>query len=410
MKNENIDFSVLDNADTETAKKMSKICNAVDKNEKEHIYNMCKQMYNHKNEKDDVTVSGVEPYKHFRWQRVAGIAACVVLVGSIIVVGTVLLNRKRIIEPAESDTTDYEQVTETTQTTPEPVTETVTEPKTEQFLELPIHNDESIYVETLEEAKNMQLEHSFEMSWDDRYGVNTEHYAGLLLSDGYDINSLEAKSYIYHMMLKSYLYFDSVKGTLNSDGISNTVIEFRTDLNKWESYAKVSDHDTDTVIGEEYMCNDKLYNVTSASSTYRETFSNKSDKIMLIEDNYIHIDIAPPDYGLTGFGSGSPICGIENNYLCPYQYAASRMREFDNWQITGFTETNGRTAAVISGTLSGVCDYEMKVDIYTGIMLELTENAYNGNSEHTYFSSIEIDVPIEPVVFDSTGYEQEDYR
>lgn len=97
------------------------------------------------------------------------------------------------------------------------------------------------------------------------------------------------------------------------------------------------------------------------------------------------------------------------NYLCPYQYAGSRMADFDSWQITGFEELNGRTAAVISGSLAGVCGYEIKTDIYTGIMLELAENAYNGKNEHTYFTSLEIDVPIAPVTFDPTGYEKQGY-
>ena len=48
-------------------------------------------------------------------------------------------------------------------------------------------------------------------------------------------------------------------------------------------------------------------------------------------------------------------------------------------------------------------------DIYTGIMLELAENAYNGKNEHTYFTSLEIDVPIAPVTFDPTGYEKQGY-
>ena len=363
------------------------------------------------NEKDQTVVSGVEIYRRPVWKALMpAVAVTMLAVGTVTGGMQFFKNHSKDHDDLLAETTDNTtcEITEPQEAVPEITTETTTVP---QYMELQLH-EPSAYVGTMEEADALLEEHSYLMPWNGRYGVDTAHYADLLLSDGYDIGSLEAKSYIYHIMLKSWLYFNSVSGTLNISNTDdhyvthNTGIDFRADLNAWESYSKVYDIDMDIVTEEEYQCFGKLFMVYPEEKMYQESYFSKSEQYLFIEDNYVHIDTAPPDYGITGYGISFGCGGMAQNYLCPYQYAGSRMRDFDNWQITGFEEVNGRTAAVISGSLTGVCDYEIKTDIYTGIMLELTENDCDGKNEHTYFTFLEIDVPIEPVIFDAKDYEE----
>ena len=204
----------------------------------------------------EVHVQGVEIYHRPIWKNILAMASAFIIVGGA-VAGGVFMMKKRSLKPADTvtDTTAAQQETENsipaeaeeaTEAAPTEVTTDIsnTDP---DFVELQLH-EAPHYAETYNEAKELADEHSITIPWNERhkYIVDTKHYAELLQSDGYDINSLEAKSYIYHIMLNSYLYYDTAKGTVlypYSNDLSNyTTVDFQVDLDKQECYNKHSNH------------------------------------------------------------------------------------------------------------------------------------------------------------------------
>ena len=363
----------------------------------------------------EVHVQGVEIYHRPIWKNILAMASAFIIVGGA-VAGGVFMMKKRSLKPADTvtDTTAAQQETENsipaeaeeaTEAAPTEVTTDIsnTDP---DFVELQLH-EAPHYAETYNEAKELADEHSITIPWNERhkYRVDTKHYAELLQSNGYDINSLEAKSYIYHMMLNSYLYYDTAKGTINfpySNDLSHyTSVDFQDDFNKQEIYNKHSNYSD--IISEKFISSEKAIDKIYNGNNYTVIPNDWQYEIKLTEDNYRYIEVSPPDYSFS-----TCICnafmGFEFNVLMPDQIALPWLMRFENWRIDSISERIGRTVAELSGVTDKGNDFTLFVDINTGILLEYTVSSNGTIIDTVKMTSLETDIPVEHIEPDLTGF------
>lgn len=403
------DLEILENADMNTIDALSDKYSAVSEAETENIFR--RVMQNSGAADEELRVQGVEVYHRPVWKKLLAAASALVLVTGA-TAGGVYLYRNFGAETADMPTDNAEEATAEEHIEEETPTEVQTEEATEAvFMELQLH-EAAPYAESMEEAKAIIEEHTTLIPWADRhnYRVDVKHYAELLQCEGYDINSLEAKSFIYHMLRNSFLYFDSAVGTLNwyinYEG-SNFYpsAEFQIDLQNQEGYSKCINEDNDVFL-EFFAYDDKIITKENISRIYQEGTCSKAEMIRFPEDNYRYIEIAPPDYGLNECPSCSINCAWNkvHDQLMPEELALAFLDNFDNWQINGISDYLGRTAAELSGVYDDGSELKMTVDLYTGIMLELNiENSDTGFVDKREVTSLQIDVPVERVEFDPSG-------
>ena len=242
--------------------------------------------------------------------------------------------------------------------------------------------------------------------------VDVEKYAAKILdaSDYNERNTLENKSYIYHLMLNSSRYFDT----------ADLTYDYRREYGNeiWEKaehcladnagrYIYVNyksgnnEPDYDTTI---CMYNNMWINADNTNKTYIETEEDTTfTAYRFIPDNYRVIDYYnesgdAENYAFLGdtvFGQ----LGRESLYPSTFE-----MHDFDGWHIERTENMLGRQCAVID---FGGADYlaEKYVDLRTGIILKSSENDMNNNEKiEISVKSIDIDKPLEYIYFDPTGY------
>ena len=370
-----------------------------------------------------ITVSGVEVYHRPAWKKFLAAASALVLAAGAISGGAFLMknfmtkpadvfddsDQNIIITEQNSVETNSEEVVPTKETTE------VDENKAAdiEYSDLQLHTT-PYFTDSKDDADSLRNEHLFKIQWEDRhkYRVDTECYADLLLSDEYDINSLEAKSYIYHLMLNSFLYYDSAKGTVIKKqpvyGLGSSQLDFQVDVAAQESYTSLKSDIKETK-WELYVYDDKHIDVVYPDNTYEENGYCKQPYVMIPEDNYRFINTSPPDYGASSYIYNG-FFGIACNELMPDQLASSLLSNFDNWHINAISEQIGRPVAEISGVCDNGNDFTVTVDIYTGILLAFTESCNGEYIEINEMTSLELDIPIERVEFDPSGFTKRAYK
>ena len=370
-----------------------------------------------------ITVSGVEVYHRPAWKKFLAAASALVLAAGAISAGAFLMknfmtkpddvfddsDQDIIITEPNSVETNLEEVVPTEETTE--VEETTAD--SIEYSGLQLHMT-PYFADSRDDADSLRQEHQFKCQWEDRhkYRVDTEYYADLLLSDGYDINSLEAKSYIYHLMLNSFLYYDSAKGTVikkqRANGQGSSQLDFQVDVASQESYTSLKSDITETK-WELYVYDDKHINVFYPDNIYEENSYCKQPYVMIPEDNYRLINTSPPDYCASSF-IYNVFFGIACNELMPDQLASSWLSNFDNWHINAISEQIGRPVAEVSGVCDKGNDFTVSVDIYTGILLAFTESRNGEYIENNEMTSLELDIPIERVEFEPSGLTKRSYK
>lgn len=416
MKENDLDLKALENADDETVRRIAGSYETVAKDDMKRLYDRSEKIFRDKSDihSNEADVSGVEQYRRPVWHKALAFASALLLIVGVGSGGAYLLkNKGSRHETAESvsETTEISAAAESSSESEEvTATESLVEIFTESVLtdegpspgHMPLQlHEPPLHRSTLEEAQELVFEHSTQMSWPDRYGVDNDYYSGLFSKEGYDINSLEAKSYLYHIAMNSFLYFDTAKGTFREENTTDqtysTEASFRVDLNAHESFASILNENTGKVF-EEYIYDNKVYHTNPESKTYSTSYCSSQDTFSYTEDNYRNIDIDPPDFGLsvTGmFNDG----GYAGGNLCAEPLVISNLVDFDKWQVNGMTEYLGRTAAEITGSLSTGNEFTMIVDINIGIVLDYTEYSAGKTADHLYFTELETDVPVDKVIF-----------
>lgn len=400
------DLKMLENADKDTIDALSGKYSAVSESETENIFQRI--IKNSGTADDALRVNGVEIYHRTVWRKLLTAAsALVIMVGAA--AGGAYIYRHFGVETVDvptdtaEETTAEEHIEEVTSAPDE-----TEEDEKADFMELQLH-EAPLYAETYEDAKAIIEEHTMLISWVDRhnYRIDVKHYAELLQRDDYDINSLEAKSFIYHMLRNSFLYFDSAVGTLswyNSYEGSHFYpsAEFQINLQDQEGYSKCINDNNDVYL-EFFAYDDKIITKENFGEVYQEETCSKAEMIRFPEDNYRYIEIAPPDHGLNECPSCSINCAWSkvHDQLMPEELSLAFLDNFDNWQIKCISEYLGRKAVELSCVYNDGSELKMTVDVYTGIMLELDiENRETGFVDKRAVTSLQVDVPVERVEFD----------
>ena len=228
--------------------------------------------------------------------------------------------------------------------------------------------------------------------------IDVPAYAEKLLS-GNEINSLENKSFIYHMMLNSVDYFSTAEGSLayTIEGTS-TNAEFSTNIA--ESYAyEIQESNGSTI--ETYVFDGMNYTVTNNSDYDVSYWSEPVDFNISDNERIVTLDeggslaINRPD--LTHLPMSSSCC------LFPQSYAMSRMSDFDTWNITGCEDFLQQKCAIIEGSFNNG-NFIMYVDINHGSMLKYEEYSWDGTmTDYVEATSLEYDSEVEKVIFDENS-------
>lgn len=259
---------------------------------------------------------------------------------------------------------------------------------TQQFRELELHEDSKRLYDTFDEVNEIIQNAEQEYETNGAWLIDREKYMPYF-SDSEMINSLEAKSYIYHMMLNSVDYFNTAKGTMIYDNID---IQFQTNIA--EEYAYEGQNNGFSY----YYYDETFYNVDN-NRTYYLSFGrhaagfsmSNNDRLVTASDDGHDVAIQRPDT------TNLVIAG--NSCLLPQSMAMSRLSMFDAWDIVSTENILGFDCAVIEGTHEDN-SFRMYVDIAHGILMKYTEN--DGLNIET--TSLELDIEVEKKLFDATGY------
>lgn len=228
-----------------------------------------------------------------------------------------------------------------------------------------------------------------------------------------DINNLEAKSYLYHMMLNSIDYFSTAEGEmLYGTGSGQIDIRFQTDDTAHKSYEREQSCEGayETYFsGSDDPFSSFLTNVDLTAGTYSRNIcsvDNQNDFILSDNDRRIY---QPDGTGFAFNRMDGMNLGISGSCcLFPQSIAMSRLDDFDLWHITGTETVLGRNCAAIEGIHS--CNpISLLVDVGTGILIKYEERNADGlQTDYSEVTALTVDEPVSVREFDPTGLTPEE--
>ncbi len=217
-----------------------------------------------------------------------------------------------------------------------------------------------------------------------------------------DYNDIEAKSYLYHMMLNSIDYYRTAEGTMNCaipDGVTEVV--FQVDLVNHTAYERQSLPEQPTI--EMFIADNMQYIATPQDKTYRSQRKPMRMQDLIVSDN----DRAWVDENGETFGINRPVSlfpGICSSSLFPQTYAMAMLRDFDKWQVTGTEIRLDRNCAVLEGSFQEV-SCRLSIDVETGILLNNEMSGEDGKHYSNFeLTSLTVDAEIDVNRFDPEGY------
>ncbi|WP_303834605.1 hypothetical protein [Ruminococcus flavefaciens] len=251
--------------------------------------------------------------------------------------------------------------------------------------------------------------------------VDVEKYSSKILgASGFDeLNSLENKSYVYHLLLNSCRYFDTAEltFTLNIDYKDTTVKKTEHCLADNKGKYIYVDYEMDEPGYNNhltlYSYDERWISADNISKTYSEApYFETGIPEDYLPDNYRYIDWYDSDGVIQNYGNYSDIIFGQLGQDCLYTNT-SYIHNFDTWYIAGTETILGRQCAVISID-NGFYTAEKYVDLRTGTVLKYSERAISSGDADDIrsmeVSSIKIDQPLDYIYFDPTGYTDESYN
>ncbi len=375
---------------------------------------------NKSTEPADFAMAAVQP-KHTgitvpRFITAAALAACMLFAAGV---GVFLIRGDQEHEVLQS-TADSAAIPLTTDTAETEQTETATESAETTtppavYAELELHEQEK-RICTWEESD--ALLNKARERYQQNGGpllIDTEKYIAKYFAPDSDcgLNTPEAKSYIYHMMLNSIDYFSTAEGEmLYGTGSGQIDIRFQTDDTAHRSYEREQScegaHET-YFIGLEDPFNSFLYNVNLTEKTFTQnycTVDSGNDFIMSDNDRRIY---QPDGTGFAFNRMDGMNLGISGSCcLFPQSIAMSRLDDFDLWHITGTETVLGRNCAAIEGIHSGN-PISLLVDVGTGILIKYEERNADGlQTDYSEVTALTVDEPVSVREFDPTGLTPEE--
>ena len=271
--------------------------------------------------------------------------------------------------------------------------------------ELEIHsNQKPIY--TMEDVDRIIDKGIIRQSRVGKEVINTDLYVDNIKNGSMDMNSLEAKSYIYHQMLNSIDYYNDAEGSLTyALNLSSPIeIKFQTNIKQGTSVERESQ--SDIPVCEFYVSDGIMYSIDLVSKKYTETFCatpveftvSDNDRIVLL-DNGESMKINRND--LTNLGVSGNSC------LFPQSYATTYLSDFDTWSVSELIEMFGRPCVSIEGK-DNECSFYGIIDLDTGVMMRFEKFDKNNDSlGYVKVNSISIDNNVVVNKFDKNGYTAE---
>lgn len=244
----------------------------------------------------------------------------------------------------------------------------------------------------------------------------TPYIENIITASGEERNSLENKSYIYHMMLNSIDYFNTVKGEIHynsSYGENNeSICKFQTDMmNSYSFEETYNDTEQGQIYCTAYIYDNIYYRVFDADHEYLKADIQSSYEYENISDNYRVGKNAEENYYYSFGRQSYTLLSYADSYIFPQDIAMSHLAEFGLWEVTGIEEKCGRVCAVIEGRVEDIktggsdFDYKIYVDLDTGIIMNYSSYDLNGNLlDFTYMTELETDILVDKVKFDSEDY------
>lgn len=301
----------------------------------------------------------------------------------------------------ESNT--YEVTTEVTPTTlPEEVA------NIEENSGLQLH-EQMMFKSREEAAKAIEaIEEKYQSGQYKFEKVDVDKYVNNMANSEADIDTLENKSFIYHMLLNSYRYFDTAEVEYTT--YEHTGYELHNDVKvsvdnreKYMHYEK----ETSSGVSINYYQNGKTaYEIQGDSKMYSKY--EIEDSVINSYDNYL------PDNSRVIYVEDENGLGTEkiffNNYFncysndCLYP-EGTIFNSFNDWYIAYIDQYLGRVCVGVELREKSGGHSHYIIDLKTGIVLKRVDYLESGEEKGKMeVKSIKINEPIEKKMFDLIGY------
>ena len=288
-----------------------------------------------------------------------------------------------------------------------------------EFAELQMH-DMTIF-SNYEEAKELSTRLDYEM-YDGTYPfrkVDTEKYTGQIMNASGEaaLNSIENKSYIYHIMLNSYRYFDT----------ADVVFEYRGegDGGKWSNTEHcLADNrknyfcmDNEFIHGTYhsnmtfYQDNNEWISVNNVDKTFNKQESDAPDyNYVYLPDNYRYLFYYDTETGQMEEYMNFTDIPMGSKCMDSLYPDTRYLTDFNDWHIISVEEQFDRDCAVIYVETEDYTN-KMVVDLRSGIVLSYSEqNMIENSYKEMNTTSFKVDEPLEHRHFDTTGYKDDSYE
>ena len=235
--------------------------------------------------------------------------------------------------------------------------------------ELPVLSEDEIN-EPVKEGKLRYAQNGFRPAL-----IDTEKYIGEYFSEDSegDLNSLEAKSYLYHMMLNSMDYYQTAEGEmmigLPDSGSTSVHIEFQLDNINLCSYEKREYLNAAMHDKEMYFAELTEYELDTENNSYFLHHYQMQTDILLPDNERV---IQQSDGATLAYNRPSNAFGGARfaSSLTPQYEAGAMLGDFERWQVTGTVTMLDRTCAIIETAYQDE-SYRLYTDVQTGILLKL---------------------------------------
>ena len=273
----------------------------------------------------------------------------------------------------------------------------------EELAELSLHEPKIFSSE--EEMYNSYKDRKKELSEKSVFHkVDTEMYAQQILDarSSDELNTLENKSYIYHLMLNSKYYFDTAEGSAESS-MGDHIFCIDNRSRKYYTY-------TGRDRTELYSDGENVNNVFLSEGNYT------SNKLVDSQIEWLNSNIPDNDRVLFVEQGGrtvpypDPMSHLLENIGMDYMifltlYPDAVLCDFNTWRVEGTAEICGRQCVnVILDTEQKTSD--MYIDLRTGIVLKYDDEYPQGTRENFEIKEIKINEPVKVKEFDPTGLVQ----
>lgn len=292
-------------------------------------------------------------------------------------------------------------------TTEETTVETTEAANTVETSSVQLH-DPVIYKSRDEAMKGAaEIEEKFRSGQFKFEKIDAEKYVNNMVN-ATEIDNLENKCFIYHMLWNSYHYFDTAEVEYATDDKMNCDLhtDFKVSVNNRENYMRYESENSNGISNCYYQDGKTYYEVYKEDRAY---YTNELEESYIEQYGYFVPDNLRIVYIEDENGVSIYKC-FDNNVFghysseCLYNGGAV-LNDFNSWHIETVDQYLGRVSAVVKLVEKGGEYTYYTIDLKTGIILRRADFLENGEEERRMeVKSIKLNEPIEKKMFDLTAY------